>query len=98
VHVTSLAASMHAALALAPANLVQDPQASRRCVVASARRCRRPTYTLARAAVPLQAREICYFATHNFGCLLLCYPVSMTGGTVCVYDLWVRWHTGEGHK
>lgn len=33
----------------------QDPQASRRCVVASARRCHRPTYTLARAAVPLQA-------------------------------------------
>jgi hypothetical protein len=42
--------------------------------------------------------EICYFATLNFGCLLLCHPVSMTGGTVCVYDLWVRWHTGEAHK
>jgi hypothetical protein len=43
-------------------------------------------------------REICYFATLNFGCLLLCHPVSMTGGTVCVYDLWVRWHIGEAHK
>jgi hypothetical protein len=42
--------------------------------------------------------EICYFATLNFDCLLLCHPVSMTGGTVCVYDLWVRWHTGEAHK
>jgi hypothetical protein len=41
---------------------------------------------------------ICYFATLNFGCLLLCHPVSMTGGTVCVYDLWVRWHIGEAHK
>jgi hypothetical protein len=45
-----------------------------------------------------EIREICYFATLNFGCLLLCHPVSMTGGTVCVYDLWVRWHTGEAHK
>jgi hypothetical protein len=43
-------------------------------------------------------REICCFATLKFGCLLLCHPVSMTGGTVCVYDLWVRWHTGEAHK
>jgi hypothetical protein len=42
--------------------------------------------------------EICYFATLNFGCMLLCHLVSMTGGTVCVYDLWVRWHTGEAHK
>jgi hypothetical protein len=42
--------------------------------------------------------EICYFATLNFGYMLLCHPVSMTGGTVCVYDLWVRWHTGEAHK
>jgi hypothetical protein len=41
---------------------------------------------------------ICCFATLKFGCLLLCHPVSMTGGTVCVYDLWVRWHTGEAYK
>jgi hypothetical protein len=43
-------------------------------------------------------REICCFATLKFGCLLLCHPVSMTGGTICVYDLWVRWHNGEAHK
>jgi hypothetical protein len=42
--------------------------------------------------------EICCFATLKFGCLLLCHPVSMTGGTICVYDLWVRWHNGEAHK
>jgi hypothetical protein len=47
---------------------------------------------------PRRGREICCFATLKFGCLLLCHPVSMTGGTVCVYDLWVRWHTGEAHK
>jgi hypothetical protein len=35
-------------------------------------------------------REICCFATLKFDCLLLCHPVSMTGRTVCVYDLWVR--------
>jgi hypothetical protein len=46
----------------------------------------------------LNSREICCFATLKFGCLLLCHLVSMTGGTVCVYDLWVRWHTGEAHK
>jgi hypothetical protein len=43
-------------------------------------------------------REICDFATLNFGCLLLCHPVSMTSGTICVYDLWTRWHTSEAHK
>jgi hypothetical protein len=42
--------------------------------------------------------EICYFDTLNFGCLLLCHPVSMTGGTVCVYNLWVRLYTSEAHK
>jgi hypothetical protein len=51
-----------------------------------------------RGRLGAQRREICYFATLNFGCLLLCHPMSMTGGTVCVYDLWVRWHIGEAHK
>lgn len=53
---------------------------------------------LSRVTYTRYKREICYFATLNFGCLLLCHPVSMTSGTICVYDLWARWHTSEAHK
>jgi hypothetical protein len=35
-------------------------------------------------------REICNFATLSFDFLLLCHLVSMTGGTIYVYDLWAR--------
>jgi hypothetical protein len=43
--------------------------------------------------------EIGNFATLSFGFLLLCHPVSMTGGTICVYNLWTRRHIiGEAHK
>jgi hypothetical protein len=51
-----------------------------------------------RLALPHMTREICDFVSLNFVCLLLCHHVCMTGGTICVYDLWVRWHTGEAHK
>jgi hypothetical protein len=45
---------------------------------------------MARRRVRADKGEICCFATLKFACLLLCHPVSMTGGTICVYDLWVR--------
>jgi hypothetical protein len=44
-----------------------------------------------------QLRKIRYFSSH-FGCTLLCHLVSITGGTIYVYDLWTRWHTEEAHK
>lgn len=32
-------------------------------------------------------REIYDFVALNFGCMLLCYPVSIMGKIICVYDL-----------
>jgi hypothetical protein len=34
--------------------------------------------------------EIYNFVTLSFGFLLLCYIVSMTGETICFYDLWAN--------
>jgi hypothetical protein len=36
-------------------------------------------------------QEIYYFATLCFGSMLLCHHVSMTSGTICVYDLNGLW-------
>jgi hypothetical protein len=30
----------------------------------------------------------CYFVTPSVGSLLLCHLMTMTCGTICVYDLW----------
>lgn len=34
-----------------------------------------------------RGREICNFVTVSFGLMLLCRSISITDGTICVYDL-----------